>query len=959
MKSRQNLLLCTAALALTFAGCKSEPVEISSPEPSKAVAAAVAADRYAPAEPAGSKIDYKTISAEEALAAAPDIDIPYETFTLDNGLRVAVHEDRKAPVVAVSVWYNVGSKDEKPGKTGFAHLFEHLMFNGSENYNDEYFGPFERAGATGMNGTTWFDRTNYFQTVPTPALDMALWMESDRMTHFEGAITQERLDEQRGVVQNEKRQGDNQPYGKSEYRVLEGLFPEGHPYRWSTIGSMEDLNAASLEDVKEWFKSYYGATNTVIVLAGDIDVATAKEKMQLYFGDAPAGDPLFQKKSWVPDRTSTVHEVMYDRVPQARLDRYWAVPGRITQDNAVLSLAAQILGSGKTSRLYKELVHEREIATNVSAYVEEHNLASTFSVRVTVKPGGDVAEVDRVMRAVMADFLETGPTAKELSNYKTRINASSIRGLEQIGGFSGKAVALAEGLLYAGDAGFWKKQLGWINAADSTLVKATMNKWLSDGAYELDILPFGDPKSATEGADRSKLPDIGDSPALVFPEIQETTLSNGMKVVLAERSSVPVVNVALQFDAGYAADTADTLGVSSFAMSAMDDGTTSLSALEISEQLSSLGATLSTGAGLDTSTIRMSALKSNLGASLDIMADVTKNPAFDADEVERLRKRWLAAIEREKSQPVQLALRLLPPLMYGDGHAYGIPFTGSGTDKSTNAITPDALKSYHTNYIRPDNATLYVVGDTTLDEIKPKLEARFGNWTAPESDKPAKKLAEVPLTSKTRVIIIDKPDSPQTMILGGHLIPPKGAENNLAIESAIDALGGQFSARINMNLREDKGWAYGAYTFTQNARGQRPFLVYAPVQTDKTKESLLELQKELKAYIGAKPTTQDELEKSRENAVRSLPGSFETAGSVLSSMMSNASYGKAYDYAVSLKERYDALDVNAVRTAAKETIKPGAITWVIIGDRKSIEGPVASLKWADVEFLDADGNPVE
>ena len=958
MKTRHNLLLCSATLALILAGCKSDTEGTSTltPEPSKAVAAAAAADRYAAPAPI---VDYKIISAKDALAAAPDINIAYDSFTLDNGLRVVFHEDRKAPVVAVSVWYNVGSKDEKPGKTGFAHLFEHLMFNGSENYNDEYFGPFERAGATGMNGTTWFDRTNYFQTVPTPALDMALWMESDRMTHFEGAITQERLDEQRKVVQNEKRQGDNQPYGTAEYRQLEGLFPVGHPYRWSTIGSMDDLNAASLEDVKEWFKSYYGASNTVIVLAGDIDAATAKEKMQLYFGDAPVGEPLYQKKSWVPDRTDTIREVMYDRVPQARLDRYWAVPGRNTQDNAVLTLAARILGSGKTSRLYKELVHEREIATNVSASVSEHSLASTFSVRVTVKPSGDVAEVDRVIRTVMNDYIENGPTAKELSASKTRINAASIRGLEQIGGWSGKAVQLAESTLYAGDPGFWKQKLGWINAADAGLVKSTMKNWLSDGAYELDILPFGEKKSASEGADRSKLPDIGDSPSLTFPKIQETTLSNGMKVVLAERSSVPVVNIALQFDAGYAADTKDTLGVSSFAMSAMDDGTTSRSALQISEELGSLGATLSSGAGLDTSTVRMSALKSKLDASLDIMADVTKNPAFEADEVERLRKRWLASIDNEKAQPVQLALRLLPPLMYGDGHAYGIPFTGSGTAASTNAITRDALAKYHTDYIRPDNATLYVVGDTTLDEIKPKLEARFGNWTAPESDKPIKNVAEVPVTSNTRVIIIDKPDSPQTMILGGHLIPAKGAENNLAIESAIDALGGQFSARVNMNLREDKGWAYGAYTFTQNARGQRPFLVYAPVQTDKTKESLTELQKELTSYTGSKPTTQDELDKSRENAVRSLPGSFETASSVMSSMMSNASYGKPYNYVVNLKERYDALDVKDVRAAAKDTIKPGAITWVIIGDRTSIEDPVKSLKWADVEFLDTDGNPVE
>lgn len=941
-----KLLLTTASLSLMLGACQpANPTQIGDLSTPRSQAAAIATPG---------------ISVEDALKAAPDIDIPYEEFTLDNGLRVVVHEDSKTPTVAVSVWYNVGSKDEPEGKTGFAHLFEHLMFNGSENYNDEYFGPFERAGATGMNGTTWFDRTNYFQTVPTPALDMALWMESDRMTHFEGAITQERLDEQRGVVQNEKRQGDNRPYGMAEYRILEGLFPEGHPYRWSTIGSMEDLDAASLEDVKAWFAKYYGASNTVVVLAGDIDLDTAKPLMELYFGDAPVGEPLYQKKAWVPDRTETISEVMYDpRAPQARVDRYWAVPGRLTQDSAVLSLAARVLGSGKTSRLYQDLVYEREIATDVSVWLQEQSLASFFNVNIEVAPGADVDEVARLTDEIIAEFLKNGPTNAELEKHKTGFNTGFIKGLEQIGGFSGKAAVLAEGALYAGNPGFWKTQLGWINAATPKLVQQTSQKWLSDGSYELTILPFKDMKSAEVGADRSALPDIGGVPALSFPDVAETTLSNGLKVVLATRSSVPVVNMSLDFDAGYAADSREKMGAASFASNMMYNGTTSRSALEISQTAADLGARISTGAGLDSTTASLSVLKDKLEPALDLYADIIRNPAFSEEEIERFRNQRLAGIESEKSQPVQLALRLLPPAMYGDDHSYGIAFTGSGTAETTKAMTREDLLAYHSNFIRPDNATLFIVGDTTLDEIKPKLEAKFGDWAVPDAPIPAKDLSPVAVKPGTRLIVVDKPGSPQSLILGGHLIPSSGDANYLTLETMNEILGGAFTARVNMNLREDKGWAYGAYTFTQEAKGQRPWLIYAPVQTDKTKESLMELNREINDYMTTAPALADELEKVRENSVRSLPGRFETSQSVLSSMRSAARYGKPYNNAVNLPADYANISLSDIHQSAKETIKPDSIIWVIVGDRSEIEAPLKSLGIADIEFWDTDGNVVK
>ncbi len=900
------------------------------------------------------------LSAPNLAAEVPDIDIPFDKFRLDNGLTVVVHEDRKAPIVAVGIWYKVGSKDEPPGKTGFAHLFEHLMFNGSENYNDEYFKPFEQVGATAMNGTTWFDRTNYFQNVPTSALDMALWMESDRMGHLLGVITQEKLDNQRGVVQNEKRQGENQPYGLVQYRVLEGLFPAGHPYRHSTIGSMEDLDAASVDDVHQWFKDYYGAANAVLVLAGDIDAATARPLVEKYFGDIAAGPPVRHLKAWVPERNHDTFETMYDRVPQVRTYRYWAVPGRITQQRYLLELAASVLGSGKNSRLYQALVYRNQLAVSVSAGVEAHQLVSLFSIDVTLKPDASLETVNEIIDAEMARFLAEGPRAEELERAKTKINAGSVRGLEKIGGFGGKATTLAQGELYAGDPGFFLTGLEWINAASPKAVQAVAADWLSDGRYQLDVLPFGEYATAASGVDRSLgLPAVGDMPDLAFPDIQRAELANGLQVVLAERRTVPVVNIALQFDAGYAADTFGKLGASSFTMAMLDEGTSLRSALEISAEAESLGANISTSSNLDTSIVTLSALKDKLNPSIELFADVVRNPAFEDEEIERLRQRWLATIEQEKTRPVGIALRNLPPLIYGKGHAYGIPMTGSGTEASIRSLTRDDLVDYYSTWIRPSNGTLFVVGDTALEEILPLLDKAFGKWRDNRRALPRKNLAEVELPEQGRLIIIDKPGSPQSLILAGHVAPPTGAPDNIAIETMNDILGGQFTARVNMNLREDKGWAYGAYTFMPDARGQRMWIAYAPVQTDRTRDSLQELVREFGDYLSSAPPTEDELSNSVRNSVNSLPGQFESSNAVLGSLLSNQRFGRSDDYVESLKSRYESLGLQQVRAAAEDVIHANRLTWLIVGDREKIEAGLRELDLGPVSIMDADGNSVE
>ncbi len=892
--------------------------------------------------------------------AAAQVELPFEQFTLDNGLRVVVHEDRKAPIVAVSVWYHVGSKDEEPGKTGFAHLFEHLMFNGTENYNDEYFKPFEQVGATGMNGTTWFDRTNYFETVPTPALEMALWMESDRMGHLLGAIDQAKLDEQRSVVQNEKRQGDNQPYGRAEYRILAGLFPEGHPYRWSTIGSMSDLNAASLDDVRNWFKTYYGAANAALVLAGDIDAAGARPLVEKYFADIPPGPPLGRLQAAVPDLPHNVSETMYDRVAQTRLYRYWAVPGRSTHDATLLSLAAQVLGGSKTSVLYHELVEKTRLATQVSASVEPQELASQFAIDVLLKPGSDEQQVNAVIDEVLERFLDRGPQPDALRRAQTGVEASFIRGLEVVGGFSGKAAILAQGLLYAGDPAFYSTTwLDWVNNADRKAVQRTARRWLHRPHYQLAVRPFPDYRPATAGADRSRLPESGEMPVLEFPAIERARLDNGIEVLFARRTAVPVVQIAAVFDAGYAADDPSRSGLAGFAMTMLDEGTSTLSGRELAMRAEALGAVIASGSALDTSNITLSALKENLAPSLDLFAEVVRHPAFNPEDLERERNILLARIEQEKSSPVSSALRLLPPLLYGPGHPYAIPLTGSGTAEAVQSFSRDDLVAFHSRWIRPDLATLFVTGDATLDELLPLLESRFGDWPIPAEPPPVKRFARPAPAAGNTLYLLDKPDSPQSLILAGQLAPPSGGDEEIAINAMNEIIGGSFSSRINMNLREEKSWAYGAFTFLLDAKSERPLLIYAPVQTDRSGDSIAEIKRELEEYLAARPATAEELAKVVNNNVNSLPGRFETAQAVLGAMQSNRLYGRPDDYVTTLARRYRQLDLETIHQTALATIKPADLVWVVIGDAAKIAPQLAGAGFAEIIPIDADGKRME
>jgi zinc protease len=893
------------------------------------------------------------LAACAAAAGAQEIpDVPFTRFQLQNGLTLVVHEDHKAPIVAVNVWYHVGSKNERPGRTGFAHLFEHLMFNGSEHFNDDYFKVLERLGATDLNGTTSEDRTNYFQNVPVTALDTVLWMESDRMGHLLGAVDQGKLDEQRGVVQNEKRQGENQPYGRVHEVRQAALYPQGHPYSWTTIGSMEDLSAATLDDVRTWFKTWYGPSNATVVVAGDVQAEDVKARVERFFGDIPPGPPLDRPAAWVAKRTGEQRQELQDRVPQARVYLSWNTPEWGQLDDTLLDLAGQVLSAGKTSRLYKRLVYDDQIATSVMAGQSTGEIGSTFEIVASVKPGGDPAAVEKAIKEELRRLLDQGPTPDELSRARTEYLAGFIRGVERIGGFGGKSDVLATSQVFGGDPGRWRQAPLRVEAATPAQVRDATRRWLSDGLHVLTVRPFPQASAAAAGADRSRRPEAGTPPEATLPAFTRATLASGLELVVAERHDVPVVTFDLFVDAGYASDRGGLAGTAKLAANMLDEGTARRTALQISDELQRLGASLSTGSNLDQTYVSLNALKANLDASLAIFADVALAPSFPQADFDRLKQQQAAAIDQEQVQPNGIAMRILPGLLFGATHPYGSPLTGSGTRASLGKITRDDVVRWYQAWFKPGGATLVVVGDTTMAEVRPRLEKALAGWKGGRSPKEAVGQAAPPSAG---LYLVDRPGAQQSLLIMGTVAPPRRPGPDVPQEVMNAILGGQFVSRINMNLREDKHWTYGASTVLLGTSGPRPYLGFASVQADKTKEALAEFLKEVRGIRGEKPVTPEELSMAQSRLTLSLPGRWETARAVAGSIGEIIRFRLGDDYFKGYAGRVRQVGLKDVAEAA-QLLQPAETVWVVVGDRAKVEAGLKELGLGAPRLLDADGN---
>jgi zinc protease len=876
----------------------------------------------------------KSVSGLSGIA----VDIPSTSFTLSNGLRVVVHEDHSAPLVATNIWYHVGSKNEPKGKAGFAHLFEHLMFNGSENFNDDFFKATQKIGATQQNGTTNVDRTNYFQTVPKAALDTMLWLESDRMGHLLGAVDQAKLNEQRAVVENEKRQGENRPYAIAEDLVIRGTTPVGHPYDHSTIGSMEDLDAASLDDVKSWFKTYYGPSNAVLVLAGDITPAEAREKA-----------PVTHPQSWVVKRTGTTRDIVNDRVAQPRLIRTWNVSDYASADTDYLQLLGLVLAGDKNSRLYKKLVIEDQLATGVDAGVDNREIEGQFQIDVTVKPGGDIDRVERIVDDELKKLIASGPTEAELARVQTTTVAQFARSLESI---SFKAEQLAESETYLGDANAWKASFNRAKTARPADLQRVGRTWLSDGDYVLQIKPFGDLAASGPGADRKTMPMPSGVALATFPAVERATLSNGLKLVVARRAGAPVVNMTMLITTGTPADfTSVAPGTGQLAMNLLDEATTTRSREQLVGQLGSLGATVQSGGGGETSIVSLSALKPTLRSALSIYSDVVMHPAFASADLERLRAQSVAGIQAQKQDPSSEGRRLLPKLVYGADNPYG----RVATEASVSSVSRPQVTAFYDRWFHPNNATLIVAGDTSLAEIRPLIEAAFSGWKPAAVPDTIAPVSQPP--SKNIIYLVDKPGTPQSVIRAGLIAPPRTSGDDLAREAFNTAFGGSFTSRLNMKLREEKGWAYGANSGISGGKGSRLFVAAASVQADKTAEAMAETTALMKGIVSEFPVTADELVKAKDDMALGLSSDWATSNGIAQYVADQVAAGLPEDYYANYPSAVRAENLAAVNAAGQSLLSGHAVTWLIIGDRSKIEDKIRALNLGEVIIVDADGDP--
>ena len=935
----------TSFIALSLSACAAQP-----PAP------LASAPAPAPAQPA---------PLAELVSA---VDIPYESFTLANGLTTIVHTDRKAPIVGVTLYYRIGSKSEPRGRTGFAHLFEHLMFGGSENVPN-FDIPLEAAGSTPTNGSTWYDRTNYVETVPTGALDLALFMESDRMGHLLGAVSQDKLDKQRSVVKNEKRQGDNEPYGLAEYAIGDGLFPVGHPYRHSTIGSMADLNAASIADVRKWFTDNYGPNNVVLALAGDIDAASARPLVEKWFGAIARGPEVRKVAAQPVTLPAPLKREMFDQVPVTRLYRVWSGPGLNHADAPALDAGMRVLGGLSSSRLDNVLVRGEQLAVAVTASAQQFEQTSFLQATMDIKPGVTRAVAEKRFDELIAQYITEGPNEDEVRRAATSVVSGQLNSLEQVGGFSGKGAQLAEGLLYSGNPAQFKADLARTAALTPADVRSAMQRWLTRPGYALAINPgprtekgeemggWGDEATSPNAAPVAKKP----APKLVtgpkrtappvapvgemsFPAVERTTLSNGIPVALAQRTAVPTVLVSLNFDAGFSADAQDIPGTQSLMLGLLDEGTTTRDAIAIAEEQERLGARVSAGAGLDSSAVMLGALVPNLAPSLALMADVVRNPAFKPADVARVRDQQLAEIAQANSSPRSLATRSIAPLLFGAAHPYGVPGDGLGDTGSVAALTTEAMRAAHGKWLRPDLARITVVGNITMSELKPLLETAFGGWQAPASPRPVKPLDAAIPAPRPRIVLIDRPGSPQSVIVAGRVLPLTGREQGKeALDLANEVLGNGFLSRLNMDLREDKGWSYGVQSSVASPLGARSLTLVAPVQSDKTGASIKALLANMQALAGSRPVESVELNRVTDGNIRGLPNRFETNMQVLAAIITNDRLGRPDDYYTTLPARYRAIDATALDTAARTWLQPQGLTFVVVGDAKQVEPQLKGL----------------
>ncbi|MDO8750751.1 MAG: pitrilysin family protein [Dehalococcoidia bacterium] len=866
--------------------------------------------------------------------------IIFEKFTLPNGLDVILHQDSSLPLVSVNVWYHVGSRNEEPGKTGFAHLFEHVMFEGSKNHNRSFFEPLQKIGAN-LNGSTTPDRTNYWENLPSSHLELALWLEADRMGFLLDALDQRRFDIQRDVVKNERRQSyENRPYGMADILLQEATYPPPHPYHWPTIGYTEDLDAASLEDVEAFFRRFYTPTNASLCIAGDIQPDRARELVERYFWDIAPGERVPRPHALASSLKGGVRRTMYDRVTLARSYIVWPAVPRLHPDEPALSLLAFLLGDGRSSRLHRALVYERKIAQNVSAHYSPASLAGDFQVEVTVAAGHSAREVEEAALAEIERLRTHAPTSEELARAKNHVESRIVRQMASVGGFSGRANRLNSFNVFAGDPGLINHDLDRYLAVQPENIQRAAEAYLRDTNVRLFVLPQASKADVFSPADRAVEPQPAAAGTFLAPVPQRQRLPNGLDVLVVENHTVPLVAFGLVITAGAVADLAQP-GLAAFTTAMLQEGTDSRTSSQIADEFEFIGSRLSAGPGREHTVFATETLSRYWPKALELVADLMQRATFPAQELERLRRERLTNIRRQRDDAASLAATVGPALLLGGGSPFGHPIVG--TESSITAMSREQMVKFYQSWFGPKNTTLVVAGDTSINEVVKLAEQYLGSWRA--NGTPSDMVATPSATqlSATTLFVLDKPGAAQSVIRVGAVSVPRHHPDYFAITLLNSLFGDQFTSRLNSNLRQDKGYSYGYRCSIDWYRNGSLVQAGGAVQTTVTPESVRETLKEFREIAGSRPVETLELDDARTSLLRQLPSAFETPSQTLDQLARLVAFDLPADYYRTAPARYEDVSLADIRRVAREWIDLDRLAILVVGDRAVVESGLQKL----------------
>ncbi|GLW36819.1 peptidase M16 [Pectobacterium carotovorum subsp. carotovorum] len=878
-----------------------------------------------------------------------NVDIPSTTFVLDNGLTVIVHENHDAPLVSLNLIYQVGSKDEPLGKTGFAHLFEHLMFEGSENAPGSFLENLLKAGASNLNAYTGQDRTTYHETVPVGSLDYALFMEADRMGHFYSTINQDSLDQQRRVVLNEKLQTESGPYGKLHELKLKGCFPASHPYAHTVIGEVKDLQEATLEDVQNWFRTYYSPSNAVLALSGAIDEQTAREKVTAWFGHIPSGPPISRPAVWVPDIPENRRDVYQAKVPNGSVMLSWNIPPYGDKATVLLSIAADVFASGIASLFVKHLVYEEKIASHVTANINYAELVSQFTITATAVPGVALSRIEQSIHDILQRFLSHGVDDETLELVKITALSSFSNAHKTSAPIAG---LLSHSHVLLGDADRYRQIIAIIKQADVDSVQQAAQHWLARACHTLHIVPFTSTTTTAQPAGPITPPAILSPAPFQLPAVQHGRLDNGLPLVLIARHSHPTVNIELvlprvkENTQSEAALLFDLLNQS---------GAGERDAFEFSSAVRRLSASINVWRRDQTTTLSLSCRPSQLSALLPLFLDRFQHSALALSDFERQRGVMRDTLTGLKHNVSGMVSRLLPAVMYPQGHPYRKPSGIEGTKASLERVTFENVQQYQSRAIQPVGGTIVIVGDTTLEQIVPVLNASIGAipWsqgTEQDSDR------QLSPARKSQVFIFDVPGAEQSAIAASTIIPGLEWPHEARFTMLNDVLANGFTSRINLNLRENKNWTYGVHGQLLNDVGSRIHSVQTSVQADRTAAAMQEIFDEYRALLSDRPVTADELQEVKNAALLRLQSSIEGLGGLNSMLSHLVRYQLPDDHWQRHQERISSTTVDDVNMLAKELFHPETLTWLIAGDWTLIQASIQALALGDIHVIAGNGD---